>query len=327
MKLLFFIIGSLLIIGIISAVTAHPSESGQAVTIVYVGEKGDFGFLDQAFSGLKKAEQELHFTTREIVRNESVPETDPVVDNKTGVRTDMVVMLGYMMAGYAERVSHKYPDVPIVLIDAANVPGPKVKSVSFSMYGASYLAGILAANQTRTGNIAVIAGMKSQTISSFTDGFVKGAGWEDPNVSVNITYLADDSSGFSKPDYAGAIAEDLYRSGTDIIFTVAGSSGPGAISAAHYLPGLRIIGVDSDQSALGPDIVLASVAKNIDTVVYREVISGLNGSFTPGVEETGLASGGSSLIINPRFKNLSTVIDGRLSEAEKGENRTPGSGL
>lgn len=323
MKKLFLIIGFFLIVSLGAAVQAQSSERDQpVVTIVYIGEKGDFGFIDQSFAGLNKAKQELHFKTREIVRNDSLPEVDPVVENETGIRADMVVMLGDTMTGYAQQVSQTYPDVPLVLIDVTPVPGSNVTSITFSMDGASYLAGILAANQTKTGNIAVIAGKNAPGINRFTDGFVEGANQENQNVSVNITYLAEDSTGFNMPDYAGEIAENMYRNGTDIIFTVAGKSGLGAITAANNLTGLQIIGVDSDQSALGPDVVLASVVKNMDAVVYREVIAGLNGSFTPGVKETGLETGGSSLIINPRFKNLSSIIDSRLDEAEKRENKT-----
>ncbi len=316
MKKIFIFIGFLLIIGLSAALPGHPSVSDQpVVTIVYVGEKGDFGFIDQAFAGLNTAEQELDFTIREIVRNELMPDVDPVVENGTGIRADMVVMLGDTMGGYADSVSLQYPDVPLVLIDATPVPGPDIKSVSFSMYGPSYLAGVIAANQTKTRHIGIIAGKNAPGIRRFSNGFVDGAFSEDPNVSVNITYLAEDNSGFSKPDYAGEIAEGMYLNQTDIIFTVAGGSGLGVISAARNLSGLRIIGVDSDQSPLGPEVVLASVVKNIDTVVYREVIAGLNGSFTPGAEETGLRTGGSSLVINPKFKDLSAVIGTRFDEA------------
>lgn len=44
---------------------------------------------------------------------------------------------------------------------------PGIKTASFSMYGASYLAGRLAADQTKTGQIAVIAGRKAQVYCIF----------------------------------------------------------------------------------------------------------------------------------------------------------------
>jgi len=287
------------------------------VTIVYIGEKGDLGYLDQAFLGLTRAVEDMQISTREIVWNESA-EIDPVTD-KEGVRADMVLMLGDAMAGYAERTSHNYPQVPVVIIDAGPVQGPHIRSVSFSMYGASYLAGILAANQTKTGKIGVIAGKDAPVISRFTDGFIDGAHREDQDVLVTITYLANDDTGFTMPEKAGLVAEDMYHNGTDVIFTVAGGSGPGAISAAKNLTGLYIIGVDSDQSELAPEIILGSVVKNLDAVVYREVQRGLNGSFVPGYEETGLFSNGSSLVQNPVFSNLSSLIESWTGQATEME--------
>ena len=53
MKKLFIIIGFLLIASLGAAVQVQPPESDQrVVTIVYTGEKGDFGFVDQAFAKL-----------------------------------------------------------------------------------------------------------------------------------------------------------------------------------------------------------------------------------------------------------------------------------
>lgn len=193
---------------------------------------------------------------------------------------------------------------------------PGIKTASFSMYGASYLAGRLAADQTKTGQIAVIAGRKAQVIDSFTDGFVKGAADEDPMVLVNITYIADDNSGYQQPEKGATIAEDMHQNGTDIIFTVAGESGGlGAISTAKKLPDLKIIGVDSDQSYLGPGVVIASVVKNLDMVVYHELSEALSGRFTPGLVVYNLSTGGASVAINPRFHDISGIIENRMKEA------------
>jgi basic membrane lipoprotein Med (substrate-binding protein (PBP1-ABC) superfamily) len=79
--------------------------------------------------------------------------------------------------------------------------------------------------------------------------------------------------------------------------------------------------VDSDQSDLGPGVVLASVVKNLDTVVDREIEAGINGSFKPGQEVTGIETNGSSLVFNPRFSNLSSIIENRYTEAIEMEEK------
>lgn len=290
------------------------------VTFAHVGEKGDFGYVDEAYHGLLRAGDDLNFTIREIEWNESVSDPDPVVDTNMNSTSDVVLMVGNSLKEYADRISKIYPEVTLVIIDTGPVPGPRVKAVSFQVYGASYLAGILAANQTQTGKIGVIAGRQSPAINRFTEGFVDGARRENPDIVMCVTYLADNDAGLTMPDKAGTVTEEMFKNGTDIIFTVAGESGLGAISAAEQLPGLFIIGVDSDQSDLAPTTVIASVVKNLDPVVYRETLQALSGSFVPGIQETGLSDGGTSLVLNPRFNNLSWIVEKWYDEAIQKEN-------
>lgn len=289
-------------------------EKGDVISFVYSGEKGDFGFTDQAYSGLLKAKRDFNLSVREFFLDGISPEPDPVTDERTGKRARVVLMLGFYLTDYAKATAEKYPDTQVIVVDADPVEIRGVKTASFSMHGASYLAGILAANQSATGNIGVIAGREASVISSFTDGFIAGAIRENPDCSVTIRYIAEDNTGFHQPERAAVIAEEMHRNGTDIIFTVAGESGLGAISAAKRLPGLHIIGVDSDQSYLGPGVVIASVVKNLESVVYQEIAEGLIGSDT-GLIIYGLENNGASLAINPRLPHLTSVINNRIEEA------------
>ncbi len=289
------------------------------VSFVYNGAKGDFGFTDQAYLGILRARDDLNLSVHEIFTGDTGKEPDPVQNPITGKRAGAVVMLGSYLAEYAEHVAEQYPDIPVIVIDADPISLPRIKTVSFSMYGASYLAGRLAADQTKTGQVGIIAGRKALVIDSFTNGFVQGAADEDPRVLVNITYIADDNQGYRQPEKGAAIARDMYRNGTDIIFTVAGESGLGAISAAKELPDLKIIGVDCDQSNLGPGVVIASVVKNLDLAVYRELTEALNDNFTPGLAIYDLSNDGARVAINPRFDTLSGIIESRMKEAVRQE--------
>lgn len=303
----------------LSAFLNTTEDKRAEISFVYNGEKGDFGFTDQAYLGILRIRDDFNLTVHEIYTGDTGEEPDPVFNPLTGKKASAVLMLGSYMAEYAERVAEEYPAIPVIVIDADPMSLPHIRTASFSMYGASYLAGRLAGDLTKTGQIAVIAGRKAQVIDSFTDGFIKGAIDEDPTIVVNITYIADDNSGYQQPEKGAAIAMDMYRNGTDIIFTVAGASGLGAISAAKKSQDLKIIGVDSDQSYLGPGVVIASVVKNLDPVVYWELSEALNGRFTPGLVVYNLTNDGSSLAINPRFGDLSKIIESKMNKAVQQE--------
>jgi basic membrane protein A len=294
-------------------------DTRKVVSFVYTGEKGDFGFTDQAYLGLLKARKDMNLLTRDILLHEYLPEPNSVIDEMIGNRAFVIVFLGSNLAEYAQWIALQYPDCAVIVIDADPIPMDNIKMVSFTMNGASYLAGVLAANQSVNQNIGVIAARELPVISSFIDGFNDGAKMQDPDILINVTYLAEDNSGFTMPDNAAMVAEDMYRNGTDIIFTVAGGSGLGAITAAKQLNGLKIIGVDSDQSYLGPGVVIASVVKNLEDVVYTEITEALRGSYEPGVVVYGLSSGGSSLVINPRFNYLSSIIENQKDAAAEQE--------
>ncbi|PWR76298.1 BMP family ABC transporter substrate-binding protein [Methanospirillum stamsii] len=283
------------------------------VSMVYVGDKGDYSYLSKAFSGLEKARDGFNLTVREILWNSSAPE-DPVID-RAGNRSSMVLVMGDIMNGYEQEISQINPDVPVVMIDGPEILDSSVKSISFSMYGASYLAGVLAANQTTTGNVGVIAGVNAPVIQSFTEGFQDGVRAEDPDVNVTISYIADDYSGFSMPEKAGEITREMYRNNTDVIYAVSGGSGLGIISTAQNLSGLFIIATDADQSGLASDTVIASAVKSLDTVVYNEIEECVSGKFSPGSEALSLVDEGTSLVPNIRFENVSSLIDVRINEA------------
>lgn len=319
MTIRFNFLPAIFVIFIVICTFSFPvAGSGEGiVSMVYVGEKGDNSYLYQAFHGLYEAQEEYTFSIRDIAWNTA--ELVDLVTDPSGVRSDAVIIMGNILSGYEEEVVAQYPEVPVIIIDGGQVTGSQARSVHFSMYGASYLAGVLAANITRTGKIGVIAGANVPVLRGFTDGFIDGAHQENPDTFVDISYIADDYSGFSMPEQAGILTSEMHKNGTDIIYQIAGLSGMGVIDIAKELPDLFIIGSDADQSDLAPDTVLASAIKRLDSVICDEMRSIFSESYTPGTEILGLHENGSSLVLNPRFEGIKPLIDTWLPEAVQKE--------
>ncbi len=291
------------------------------VDVIYSGGKGDHSFIDSAYRGLVQAEENFSFTTQEYSIMNASADPVPELYGPAGETPSMVLLVGSPLGGIAQTIADSNPDLPVIALDTDPLVGNNTRTAIFPMYGSSYLAGIIAAGETGTGKVAVLAGRDTVPMSEFIKGFSAGVNQSGRNVSVTTAYVADDNSGYWSPDKAAAIARNLSANGTDVIFTVAGGSGTGVIAYARNTSGLKIIGVDSDQSVLGPDVVVASVLKNLDQVVYREISSVIEGNFSPGVELSGLAENGSGIVINPNFENLSSLIADRYGEATEAENR------
>jgi basic membrane protein A len=311
-----------LILILLMVFTSSASAVDQAgMVIVYPGEKGDSSYIDSAAQGVELATETYSVLVEEFFRVDSSGEPILVNDGASERVPDLVLVLGYQLSPLAMTIAESYPSVPVIGIDTENLTGNNSRTIRFSPYGASYLAGVLAANQTKTNQIAVIAGKPDPNVDEFIAGFADGAKKENPAIVLQTVYIANDISGFNNPEKGAALASSLAANGTDILFPVAGGSGVGVIREAVNLSGVRVIGVDTDQSSLGPDVVIASVIKNIDQVVYREIKSTINGSFSPGFELAGLSNGGSELRFNPRFANLSSVITPRIDEASVAESQ------
>ena len=115
------------------------------------------------------------------------------------------------------------------------------------------------------------------------------------------------SQDFVKQDLCKNVAEDQIAGGAKVIFAVAGLCGLGALSAAKD-HGLYGVGVDRDQSFLGP-YILTSAVKRVDTGVFNVIKAAKTGKF----------KGGTNIVFN--LKNSGVAL-GKLSPRLTGKLKT-----
>jgi basic membrane protein A len=86
----------------------------------------------------------------------------------------------------------------------------------------------------------------------------------------------------------------MYEQGADIVYQVAGGTGLGVIQAAKQMRRWAI-GVDTDQSRLGPNAVLTSMVKRTDLAVFKSVQMANAGTLGNKVVNLDLKAGGVQL--------------------------------
>ncbi len=107
--------------------------------------------------------------------------------------------------------------------------------------------------------IGAVAGVRGVPgVETFLDGFVAGATRAAPRIKVLIDYSDD----WVDQGKCAALARRQIARGAGTVFNVAGACGLGVIQAAADAD-IWAIGVDSDQSFLGPH-VLTSVLKSFE---------------------------------------------------------------
>jgi basic membrane protein A len=303
-------------------VVTHPQDPVLPhVLVVYDGEKGDLSYADSAYRGLFVAQESYRFTKQEI---HSPDETAirSLLDKKTGRRPGLVITISSSFADSTRRLATDYPGVLFLGVDQRGAGPANLQTCEITSYGESYLAGVLAATASKSGRVGIILGTQSELLEAFRQGYRDGARAKNPSIVVDEAYIRDNSNeGWTDPDRAGAIAREMYGNGADVIYTVAGFSGTGAIAEAKKEPGRYIIGVDSDQTHLGPSVILASAVKRLDQVVENGIGACLDGTFAGAERTVGLKEGATALVYNPKFSFYNETVGTWTQKAMAEEER------
>jgi basic membrane protein A len=292
------------------------------IWIVYGSEKGDLSYTDAPARGVQEAAQETAFTVREFTPADAG--TLPALINSTPAadRPGLIITVGFQYAGLVQELAAEHPGIRFLAVDASGIGSANVRSLEITSYGDSYLSGVLASSASRTGRVGIIMGMKTGLLDTFIEGYTDGARAVNGSVVVEHAWVHRDSTdGFFDPAGAGRIAERMYRNGTDVIFVGAGISNTGVFDAAKAGPGRYAIGTDSDQTGLGPTVVLASAVKRVDRVVSAGIVEFARGSFTGGDRVTGLREGATGIVFNPAFASYNATVAAWEDAAVAGEER------
>ena len=141
-------------------------------------------------------------------------------------------------------------------------------AVDFAVEDGAYLSGVLAASASRNDRLGIISGFRDcEECNRYIGGFLEGARSVDPEIEVELAYLADDEvSGFGDPVAAKTFTKafiDVYD--PDVILPVGRGATIGMIEAACEA-GKLAIGTGTDVTAAHPDLdcVLASVTKDVE---------------------------------------------------------------
>lgn len=181
-------------------------------------------------------------------------------------RYDLVIVSGFQFYEALGEAARRQPRARFAIMDSprATVSGSprNVQGVVFRTSEAAYLAGWLAVQLElrRPGPdaVGVVGGRKISSVDDFVLGFRAGARRASRTAQVLVGYSND----FVDPVKCEAIARSQIAKGAGAVFNVAGACGLGTIAAAKSA-GVWAIGVDTDQSSLGPH-VLTSAVKHFD---------------------------------------------------------------
>jgi basic membrane protein A len=211
---------------------------------------------------------------------------------------DLVFGHGFEFQDAAKRVGPDYPRTIFVVTSGSSV-GTNVAGIEFAFADASYLAGMLAGAVTKSNVIGVIGGTELPPVPESFAAFTRGAQAVNPKVTVLSSYIGN------WDDVSAGREQALAQIGrnADVIFQNADAAGLGVFRAARETKKAFVVGSNSDQNGVAPEITIASVVINLPhafLTVAREVRAH---TFKPRVIRLGTESDVVTLVINPAFRS------------------------
>lgn len=201
---------------------------------------------------------------------------------------------GFEFQDAAVRVAPEYPGT-IYITTSGTTTGPNLAGIRFAFEEPSYLAGILAAQMTKTRRIGAIGGTELPPVKASFEAFTAGAKSVDPSIQVAVSYIGNwDDVGAGKEQALAQISR-----GVDVIFQNADAAGLGVFQAAREGRKAWVIGSNADQNRIAPEVTLGSVLIDLPLaflMVGREI---RDRAFTPRVIALGTSSRVVRLVLNP----------------------------
>jgi basic membrane protein A len=262
---------------------AATQSKAFVVLVTDINQLNDHGFNQLAYQGLLRAEAKLGISGA-VYQSASAAAYIPNLAQAARKGADLVISVGFDQAVAVAKVAKQFPNTHFAIIDVdqttlagkpKNVEGLVFKEQEVG-YLAGYLAGLLDKQKGGHATIGSVGGQKQPPVDRYIAGYRAGARRADPGIKLLNTYSQD----WVDQAKCKQAALDEISAGANIVFQVAGGCGLGVLDAAKQ-QGVWGIGVDADQSYLGPQ-VLTSAMKRVDTSVYSTIQQVLAGKFAGG---------------------------------------------
>jgi basic membrane protein A len=289
----------------------------------------DKSFNESAWAGMKDAEAENDDIKVTYKESSSEADYDPNLQSSVDDGCNFIVGVGGLMAANVTSAALANTDTGFAIVDGspidanfAPVETENVYSIQFDTAQSAYLAGYVAASQSKTGIVATWGGMQINPVTIFMDGFAEGIAKYNADKGADVQLLGWDMAaqtgtflGNFEDAAAGKSTSDTFISqGADILFPVAGPAGIGALTAAAEDDAVNAIWVDTDgyeSTEYGAELI-TSAEKALDVAVKDAVLAAYDDKAGNGTYVGTLANDGVSIA---PFHDFDTVI----SEETKAE--------
>jgi basic membrane protein A len=274
---------------------AKPKMKKMKVGLLTPGSINDSGWNAIAYEGLLGIQKELG---AEI----SHQETKTPAEMDEGFRSygakgfDLAFGHGFEYQDAALKAGKLYPKTVFITTSGSSV-APNVSPMVFELEQATYLLGIIAARESKTGKAGLVGGIKLPSIDSTFLAFKAGAHSVNPNFEVKEIYTGN----FDDLGAAKLATLSLINAGCDFIFHQANEAGRGVFQACSER-NVRCFGSNKNQNDLAPDVIVASAVLDVPAAFAYMARLVHDKQFTPHIYWLGMRENIVSLVWNDKLK-------------------------
>lgn len=289
-----------------------PAARPFKVGLLTPGSINDNGWNAIAYEGLLRIKKELGADI-------SNQETKTPAEFEEGFRSygakgfDLAFGHGFEFQDAALKAGAQYPNTVFITTSGSSV-AKNVSPMVFQLEQATYLLGIIAARESKTGKAGVVGGIKLPSIESTFIAFRAGAQSVNPKFEVKEVYTGN----FDDLGAARLATLSLINAGCDFIFHQANEAGRGVFQACSER-NVRCFGSNKNQNDLAPKVILASAVLDMPSAFVFMAKTVRDHQFKPQVYWLGMKEGIVSLAWNDRLK--STVSPATVAEVARVEEQ------
>ena len=285
-----------------------PAPKPFRVGLLTPGSINDGGWNGLAWEGLQRIQKELG---AEISNQETkTPAEMEEGFNAFGEKGfDLAFGHGFEYQEPAKKAGEQHPKTIYVTTSGTTIAA-NVAPMRFKIEEATYLLGVVAARESKTGKAGLVGGINLPSIASSFQAFKAGAQSVNPKFEVKEIYTGnfDDLGG------AKTATLSLINAGCDFIFHQANEAGRGVFQACSERK-TRCFGANADQSSLAPDVVVASAVVDVPSAYVAMAKIVKDGQFKPEIQTFGMNQGTISVVWNEKLKT--TISAATLAEVER----------
>ena len=291
-----------------TAPAAAPAAKPFRVGLLTPGSITDGGWNALAWDGAQRIKNELG---AEISHQET--KTPP--EMLEGFRAfgakefDLAFGHGFEYQDPAKTAGEQFPNTIFITTSGSTI-AKNVAPMRFQIEEATYLLGVIAARESKTGKAGLVGGINVPSIASSFLAFKAGAQSVDPKFEVKEIYTGN----FDDLGAAKVATLSLINAGADYVFHQANEAGRGVFQACTERK-IRCFGANADQSELAPDVIVASAVVDVPSAYVSMAKIVREGKFKPEIQHFGMNQGTISVVWNEKLKG--TLKPETIAEVER----------